>query len=138
MRNRSLKIEHWPDRDRHGFERAITKGSVLDDESLAAHWRPATQDTNRGHYGRWLWFLVSTGRMHENASPGARCTPDALKAYVQQLSSTTKPVSVCSSVVGLKSVLTAIAPEYDWNWMDPVIRKLHAQVSPSERPGQML
>ncbi len=129
---RSLKLERWPARDRQAWEDLFRPGDILDGTvGAGAHWSPATCKNNRFGYGCWLMFLLNTGRLDANALPEDRVTPEAVRAYVEQLQSEVQSWSVWGKLVALLSVVRAMAPEADWTWLRRVVRHLERQLRDS-------
>ena len=119
-------LHEWPSSDQAAWSAAIADGDVLDGRGAAAHWRPATRDTNIHHYGRWLAFLADAGRPMDGF-PTARVTRQAVRAYVEHLRSQVAPQTALSMVVGLK----VMAPNVDWNWLADLCNAMRRYARPS-------
>lgn len=49
-----LPFAAWPEQDRIAWEGLFIEGDLFDETGGAAHWRPATRESNQRHYARWL------------------------------------------------------------------------------------
>ena len=65
---RALPLVEWPQADQAAWCAAVTPGDIFDAGGRAAHWAPATQQTNIQHYGRWLGYLAWTGALERRGS----------------------------------------------------------------------
>lgn len=106
-----LPFEDWPNEDRAAWTSAIRDGDVLDGRGAAAHWRETTRRTNIHHHSRWLSFLMRQGHDIHATTPAERVTEEAVRAYVGDLRSRVAPRTVVSSLVGLKVMMKALAPD---------------------------
>src|SRR5690242_12789357 len=98
MRNRSLPLSEWPEADQRAWVSAVAEGDVLDARGPAAHWRSATRRTNIHGYGRWLAFLGADDEQKPLRCLADRCTPEHVRAYIEQLKTTVAPITVASSI----------------------------------------
>ena len=70
-RRRCLKLEAWPEADRKAWEAALAPGDLLDGTmGPGNHWAPDTREKYRKGYGRWLTFLITSGRFDRDLDPG--------------------------------------------------------------------
>jgi site-specific recombinase XerD len=125
-----LPFDQWPRADVLAWDTAIAEGDVLDGRGPAHHWRPATRKANLEHYSRWLAFLLLTGTRLDCA-PESRVSRDAVRAYVEHLKARLAPRTVVSSLVGLKVMMKAMAPEGDWQWLSAICNRLNRNAQPS-------
>jgi integrase len=112
-----LRPDQWPARDRVAWEELFQEGNLLDGCGAACQWRESTRCTNRNHYGRWLGWLSTTGRLDPEISPPRRATPDQVEAYARTLMETLSPRAAASALIGLKCVLLKMHSEADWRWL---------------------
>ena len=85
-RRRCLKLEDWPEIDREAWEAALAPGDLLDGTmGPGNHWGPDTREKYRKGYGRWLTFLITSGRFDPALTPAERVTPEAVGAYMDEL-----------------------------------------------------
>jgi integrase/recombinase XerD len=115
---RCLRVDEWPTIDQSVWIAATTQGDVLDGSiGRAAQWRAPTLEKVRKGYGRWLCFLISSGRFEADALPTDRITPAAVEAYVRQLQQEIATWTVWTYVVSLHQVAMAFADDVDWGWL---------------------
>lgn len=129
---RYLPIADWPVVDRNAWSEAIREGDILDGQGPAAHWAAATRHTNCQHYGRWLAFLQPQGSLERDGPPQDRVTKDAVGAYVAHLRAEIAPRTVVSSLVGLKVMMKAMAPDVNWRWLADVCNALNRTSRPQK------
>ena len=114
---KQLPFEDWPKTDQAAWEGLFREGDLLDDAGTALHWSAATRFTNLKHYTRWLGWCVAEGRLNNEGSPAERVTPGIVEAYARTLLAEVAPETLASSLIGLKCVLQALAPDVDWAWL---------------------
>ena len=128
---RCLKLDEWPEADRVAWMKAIRKDHVLDDPGPASHWSPATLHKNRRGYGRWLTFLLDHDLVIPSQHPADRVTKEAVRDYLallvgQGLASYT----VVARIDELRTVIAAMAPDRDWQWLSDLVTRLRRRVRP--------
>lgn len=134
-----LLFNDWPKRDQEAWLRAIEDGDVFDGRGPAFHWAVATRKTNIHHYARWLGYLDARGLLDADACPADRVTLEAVRAYVEQLKATVAPRTVVSSLVGLKVMMKAMAPEQNWRWLADICNRLNRNSEPiKDKRSKML
>ncbi len=127
-----LPYNDWPQRDRDAWTAAIQDGDILDGRGLAFHWATATRKTNIQHYGRWLGFLTCQGLLEARKDPASRVTQETVRAYVSAMKTTIAPRTVVSSLVGLKVMMKAMAPDQNWRWLADICNRLNRNAKPSK------
>src|SRR5689334_8977676 len=125
---RCLPVDEWPEVDQRLWREALLPRDLEDEEqSPAAKWRPTTVQTNREGYGRWIDYLKRAGDGLEEP-PAQRDTPDRVRRYLLELERQGVSVrSRCNRISELLSVMLAIAPEADWEWLRNRFRRLDVQ-----------
>jgi integrase len=129
-RLKQMPFRQWPVADRAAWQEAFRAGDVLDGCGPAAHWAPATRETNEQHYGRWLAFQSKTGQLHASARPEDRVTREALRDYIADQRKYLAPRTVVSSLVGLKVTMKAIAADRCWRWLEDICNALNRSSEP--------
>ena len=66
------------------------------------------------------------------ALPQDRVTKEAVRAYVDHLRAEIAPRTVVSSLVGLKVMMKAMAPDVNWRWLADVCNALHRNSLPQK------
>lgn len=122
---RCLKLARWPNADRAAWEAALRPLGLLNRGlSPAARWRPATQHKNRRGYGRWLTFLIGSGR-GVSGDPAGRVTPAAVGAYLSELADQgVAPYTRRNRLGELHTVMRLFAPDRDWRWLGRLVAEL--------------
>lgn len=130
---RCLKLEEWPEADRLAWDAALAPGDLLDGTMGAGHhWCSATREKYRKGYGRWLTFLITSGRYQGEAALAERITPAEVSIYIEKLTTTVAPWTVWGRLAELLAVAKAIAPHADWRWLRRVAGRLECRLRPSK------
>ena len=129
-RRKYLPFEDWPYIDRRAWEGLFIEGDIFEDAGPGRHWRSTTRETNRRHYAYWLGWLARQGRLDPGLAPAGRVTPQQIEAYATNLTDTIRPCSVASAMIGLKEVITHIAPEGDWRWLKDICNRFNVWAKP--------
>ncbi len=125
-----LPFNEWPLADRRAWEAAIRTGDILDGQGPAAHWRPATRQTNIQHYSHWLGYLANTDDLDQTAPLEDRVTPDRIREYIAHCKGRLAPRTVVSVLVGLKVMVKAMAPTRSWRWLADICNALNRTARP--------
>jgi site-specific recombinase XerC len=125
-----LPLAQWPAVDRDAFLRAIRPTSLLADDAPGAGLRPNTLRRHRASYGRWLAFLVAQGQLDPGEAPGARATPERVRAYIAELQAVNASGTALVRLQSLAVVLGWLAPTQDWSWLRPLLARLQVRVRP--------
>lgn len=122
---RCLKLAQWPNADRAAWEAALRPLGLLNiGFSPASRWRPATQHKNRRGYGRWLTFLIGSGR-GVSGEPASRVTPAAVDDYLDELTNQgVTPYTRRNRLGELLTVMRLFAPDRDWRWLGRLVAEL--------------
>lgn len=127
-----LKLDDWPRPDRQAWDAAFVAGDLLDGTvGPAHHWSIDTQEKYRKGYGRWLTFLITSGRFDPDLEPAERTTPETIAAFIEELQDQVASWTVWGRLAELLAVCKALAPEHDWDWLRAIVRKLEARVAAS-------
>lgn len=127
-----LKLDDWPKLDRLAWDAAFVAGDLLDGTvGPAHHWSIETREKYRKGYGRWLTFLITSGRFDPDLEPFERTTPETIGAYIEELQDQVASWTVWGRLAELLAVCKALAPERDWAWLRAIVRKLEARVAAS-------
>jgi integrase/recombinase XerD len=134
FKGRCLHVRDWPELDQKLWQKALRARDLEDDvQSPAAKWRPTTIQTNREGYGRWIDFLQRSGKGLDEP-PGERVTRERVKGYLIELEAQGVSMrSRCNRISELRSVLLAIAPKGDWEWLKHRFKALDAQTHEARR-----
>jgi integrase/recombinase XerD len=126
---RCLPLHAWPEPDRLAWEAALASGDLLDGTIGPGHqWCPDTREKYRKGYGRWLTFVIGSGRFNPADAPADRITRDAIARYLEELQDQVASWTVWGRVAELLAVARAIAPEGDWHWLRGIVGRLETRV----------
>lgn len=138
-RRSCLPVEQWPEVDRRGWESALRDGDLIEGTVGAGfHWADATRRSYAKTYGRWLTFLIQTGRFAPQREPADRVTPETVREYEKELARTVASWTVWGRLSGLLAVIKALAPAHDWSWLRRVVRRYEAKRADSRNKLQRL
>lgn len=128
---RCLKVNDWPEADRVAWMKAAKEDHVLDDPGPASHWSPATRHKNRRGYARWLTFLLGQNLVAPDRDPADRLTKEAIRGYLALLASQgLAPYTVVARIDELRTVIAAMAPNRDWQWLTDLVTRLRRRARP--------
>ena len=126
VERRCLKLAAWPDADRAAWHALFRSGDVLDgDQGAAVQWSEATIHKYRRGYGRWLDFLIQSGRLRADDQPGDRVTRQAVRAYVEHLRRSCAPYTVYTRLAELCSTIRVMAPGGHWVWLKAAVSRMN-------------
>ena len=126
----ALPLAQWPAQDREAWDIANRRPDFLEVGGQAAKWRPATQRSALGAYGRWSGWLADQGIALEGDDPQARLTPQRLREYLDFLQTGRAPRTVSGYICALCMVVRAMFPQTDWRWL----QQLHANLQREAKP----
>lgn len=127
-----LPFKDWPQRDQNSWLATIQDGDILEGRGLAFHWATATRKTNIQHYSRWLGFLKYQDLLEARKDPASRVTQETVTAYVSAMKTAIAPRTVVSSLVGLKVMMKAMAPDQNWRWLADMCNRLNRNAKPTK------
>jgi len=137
---RCMPVEQWPEQDRTIWERALTPGTILDDDLGAlAHLSPITNRKTAKGYGRFLTYCA----FHEPAClaepVGERITPERAKRYVahlQHLENSTR--SILCRLQELGDAARILDPEADWTYINRLASRIRARHKPARDKSRIV
>jgi integrase len=128
---RAMPFDQWPERDRCAWIAATTQ---TDDDLLvtnrpALNWRPSSIELFVRYYGIWLDWMKTEGSLDPAVAPEDRVTPERLTTYLKaQRARGVSAKTLVNNAVSLRHMFEALAPDRDWTWLLPMIRKLKTTV----------
>lgn len=132
----SLKLQDWPTRDRKLWLAAREPGDFFEDAGLAAGWRPATVVNVESHYGTFLWWLQSVGRLDADAEPLGRASAVNIQDFIDAYrvdhaaSSAAAIVHVIADFVRVTSLDTEVP------WIMRLARRMKGKAKPLKPVAQ--
>ena len=114
-RRRGLPVADWPELDRLAWAAATGRRTGFRSKvGLANKWALATRTAIEQSWGRYLGFLLRTGRLDPSVGPAARCTPDNLEAFFMHLDECGNRRSTIVKRFGhIAMALQVMAPGFD-------------------------
>lgn len=128
---RSIKPADWPQKDRAAWAAAHHRGSLLDDDGLAASWAVATSDIIARGYGAYLAFLTETGDLDPTMSPAERITRPRIEAYVAYLRERNHSSTVAARILQLIRAVAVMSPTADLAWLRRIFARLRRTATPA-------
>jgi integrase len=136
---RCLPLDQWPEADRIAWQSALMPGDLLDGTvGPGYHWSSDTREKYRKGYGRWLTFVIGSGRYDPSHSPADRITKEAIKVYIEELQIQVASLTLWGRMAELLAAAKAIAPDQDWRWLRRIVGTLERQVQASKNKHQRL
>jgi integrase/recombinase XerD len=80
-----LKLEYWPQADRHLWQIALQPGDGLDPDGARVGYAAISNRKVERGYGRWLTWLTQHGALDLAATPADHITRQRVAAYVGDL-----------------------------------------------------
>ena len=129
---RSIKPADWPQKDRAAWGAAHRRGTLLDDDGLAASWAVATTDIIGRGYGTFLAFLARTADLDPTASPVDRLTRPRIEAYVTYLRERNHSSTIAGRILALIRAVAVMNPAADL----ALLRRIYARLRRSATPAR--
>ena len=135
MRQRKhLPIDRIPAADMAGFHAAYAPGDVFDETGGGgAHFAPGTRKMIMTAYRRWLGFIDADYPDELASAPADRITRDLVRAFVDHLGKTVKPVSSAICLEGLSCAAQFMDPARGWDWLAVIASRLRSGAVPEDR-----
>jgi integrase/recombinase XerD len=126
----SLKVADWPEADRLAWERAKQPSSPFAPQTgSATRWRPSTQQLHENNYGYFLGWMKRSGDLASDSQPAGRATREVVRAYLDHLEGTVAPMTRGGRLQSLGAILSAIAPDFDWSWINRAGCRIQAEAN---------
>jgi integrase/recombinase XerD len=135
---KAIPHTQWPERDKHAWQAAMASGDRFDGRGAASHWAEGSKKSIRAAYGRWLRFLEHTFPHLLDADLDKRATADSIGAYINQLNNEVSAATTQIYIDHLSCALRVMAPNHDWHWLKPVVRRLGRGVNPKAKRHRMV
>ncbi len=129
----ALPFADWPTADRLAWSKLFVPSSPLDPDGPLSHWSACSQDIALHAYAHWLGFCVRRCRLLLKILPEARVQPEIVAQYLKELQTKVSPVTTMMRVNRLCSVIRAMAPGSDWEWLQALSRRLGNRATPIRR-----
>jgi integrase/recombinase XerD len=125
-----LPVEDWPVKDRNLWRRATVSGGLLDDDGLAADWRPDTICKVSMSYGRFIRFLQDSNFLNVDDTPDQRARKEVVGRYVEHLRAQVAPKTLAGRITDLAEAIRVMCPGTDIGFLKRLARRLERAVVP--------
>ena len=130
---RSLPVNEWPDADRRAWEDACRPGSRLRAGGVASHLAAVSRDDFARRYGAFFGFLQRTHRLEQHACAAAEVTVTNVEAYIEDLNSRVRSVTVWNCIYKLRRAAQLLAPKVDFSWLAEIEKDLALVMQPRSK-----
>jgi len=130
---RSLPVQEWPDADRNAWGNALRPGSRFKPGGDASHLAHASRDDFARRYGAFLGYLQQTDRLQHNAAAAAQVTQPHVEAYVAEVTSRVRSVTVYNCIYKLRRTAELLAPSIDFTWLADLEKDLALVMQPKSK-----
>jgi len=114
---RSLPNREWPAADRQAWEEVCRPGIRLKPGGKASYLAPSSRDDFASRYGAFLGFLQRIGRLDRHATAAEQITPSNVEAYITELKSRIRSVTVWNCIYKLRRAGELLNPNADFSWL---------------------
>jgi integrase/recombinase XerD len=119
-----LSFSDWPAEDQHRWEAAFKSSDRFEERSSGAHLTPATRETRRESYGRFLGFISTIHPNRLTAPPEARIDRSIVAEYVIWRRRSGEVMSLAADLGHFRDALKLICPNSDWSWLLNIINRM--------------
>lgn len=127
----SMPLRYWPAKDRTLWQHAHSREHLLDDDSMASRWRPATIANVEDAYGVYLSWLAADGLLDPDKPAVERVDKELIRAFVDDYALGRSENTVASTLRGVAYMLRAVAPPDGLAWLTRLAHRLSNRASPS-------
>jgi integrase len=135
---RSMPIAEWPASDRLGWAEACRPAQRLKRGGAASHLAPVSQDDIANRYGLYLDYLNRNGRFDPARNAMALITPDNVNAFIGELQTRVRSVTVWNSVYKLRRAAQLIVPEADFGWLSEIEKDVALVMIPRSKADRLV
>lgn len=132
----SLKRTDWPKRDRELWLTARAPGDFFEDAGLAAGWRPATVANVEYHYGTFLWWLQSAGRLDAGAQPLDRASAVNIQDFIDAYTVDHAASSAAAIIHVIADMVRVTSPEAEVPWIMRLAQRMKGKAKPLKPTSQ--
>jgi integrase/recombinase XerD len=137
---RCMPMTLWPETDRTVWERALTPGTILDDDlGSLTHLSPTTNRKTEKGYGRFLTYCSFHERECLAEPVDRRIDPERVKRYVahlQDLGNSTH--SILCRLQELGDAVRVLDPEVDWTFINRIASRIRARHKPARDKSRIV
>jgi hypothetical protein len=130
---RSLPVNEWPNADRRAWQDACRPGVRLKPGGAASYLAEVSRDDFARRYGAFLEFLQRSGRLERNAAAATQVTLPNVEAYITDLKSRVRSVTIWNCIYKLRRAGQLLAPTADLSWLAEIEKDLALVMEPRSK-----
>jgi len=127
---RSLPISEWPKLDRRAWEEACRADSRLKPGGAASYLAPVSRDDFARRYGAFLGFLQRERQLAHDAAAAAQVTLPNVDAYITDLKSRVRSVTIWNCIYKLRRAAQLLAPTAEFSCLADIEKDLALEMQP--------
>lgn len=132
-RPRSLVVHEWPDADRLAWQAACRPGARLQPGGTASYLAQVSRNDYANRYGAFLGFLQRTDHLDPSAATAAQVTLANVEAYIADLGTRVRSVTVYICIYKLRRAAELLAPAHDFSWLAEIEKDLALVMEPRSK-----
>ncbi len=132
----AVKFDKWPEKDKHLWKSAISKGDFLEPDGAGAHRAEATKMQVQKGYGKWIFHLEGEGILlgADEQRPSQRLNLIVLRSYIKRLESQgLASQTIASRVTDLVEAIRVMEPKSDLITIKKLAVHMQKRASPSRK-----
>jgi integrase len=133
IRPRSLPVSEWPPADRQAWEDACRPGSSFKPGGAASRLAPVSRADFAQRYGAFLGFLRRSGHLRCDAKAAAQVTVPNVEAYITDLTSRVRSVTIHNCIYKLRRVAELLRPGADFAWLAEIEKDIALVMQPRSK-----
>jgi site-specific recombinase XerD len=120
----SLPVDLWPEADRSAWKAACQSSVRLRRGGAAGHLKAVTREDHTRAYGDFLRFLDWHALLRRDAPAATNVTPDNVAAYLAELRSRMRSMTVHVTICRLRRAARYMVPGLDLDWLNEIAKDL--------------
>jgi integrase len=134
----SLPIEQWPKSDRTGWAEACLPAWRLVRGGPASHLNHVSRSDIANRYGLFLDYLQRSGRFEAGQGATSLVSPENVSAFIAELKTRVRSVTVWNSVYKLRRAAQLIAPSTQFGWLAEIEKDLALMMVPRSKNDRLV
>jgi site-specific recombinase XerD len=121
---RSLPLSEWPVADQQAWNDAFRPGSRLIRGGAGSYLAQVSRQDFAQRYGAFLGFLQRADQLRHDMPPAAQVTSTNLEAYISELDTRVRSVTVWNNIYKLRRAAELLSPTTDFSWLAEIEKDL--------------
>ena len=130
---RSLPLSEWPVADQQAWNDAFRPGSRLIRGGAGSYLAEVSRRDFAQRYGAFLGFLQRAGQLRHNMPPAAQVTSANVEAYMAELSTRVRSVTVWNNIYKLRRAAELLSPTTEFSWLAEIEKDLALVMVPRSK-----